>query len=101
VHPNTGRLALSSRRAEWYPKPAVTFADVIARLRQHLWFERIVTSTAGIDMAEPIRPVIQRIIEVACYAPLRPLTPKSDQQDWAMSKLFVGRIAIALQEPAK
>ncbi len=96
VHQNTGRLALSPRRAAWYSKPAVTFADVIARLRQHLWFERIVTSTAGIDMTEPIRPVIQRIIEVACHAPLRPLTPKSDQQDWAMSKLLVGRISIAL-----
>jgi len=63
--------------------------------------ERIVTSTAGIDMTEPIRPVIQHVFAAACYAPLWPLTPKSDQQDWAMSKLFVGRIAIALQEPAR
>jgi len=47
VHQNIGRLALSPRRAAWYPKPAVTFADVIARLRQHLWFERIVTSTGS------------------------------------------------------
>jgi len=69
VHQNAERLALSPRRAAWYPKPAPTFADALARLRQHLWFERIVTSAAGADVTEPISPAIQRIIEVACYAP--------------------------------
>lgn len=69
VHQHAERLALSPRRAAWYPKPAVTFADAIARLRQHLWFERIVTSAAGTDITEPISPAIQRIIEAACYAP--------------------------------
>ena len=33
VHQNAERLALSPRRAAWYPKPAPTFADAIARLR--------------------------------------------------------------------
>ncbi len=69
VHQNAERLALSPRRAAWYPKPAPTFSDTIARLRQHLWFERIVTSAADTDMTEPISPAIQRIIEAACYAP--------------------------------
>ena len=69
VHQNAERLALSPRRAAWYPKPAPTFADAIARLRQHLWFERIVTSAGSADMTEPISPAIQRIIEAACYAP--------------------------------
>jgi len=68
VHQNAERLALSPRRAAWYPKPAPTFADAIARLRQHLWFERIVTSAGSADMTEPISPAIQRIIEAACYA---------------------------------
>jgi hypothetical protein len=68
VHQNAERLALSPRRAAWYPKPAPTFADAIARLRQHLWFERIVTSAESADMTEPISPAIQRIIEAACYA---------------------------------
>ena len=68
VHQNAERLALSPRRAAWYPKPAATFADAIARLRQHLWFERIVTSAGSADMTEPISPTIQRIIEAACYA---------------------------------
>ena len=61
--------AAPPRRAAWNPKPAATFADAIARLRQHLWFERIVTSTADTDMTEPISPAVQRIIEAACYAP--------------------------------
>jgi len=69
VHQNAERMALSPRRAAWYPKPAPTFADAIARLRQHLWLERIVTSAGSADMTEPISPAIQRIIEAACYAP--------------------------------
>jgi len=54
VHQNAERLALSPRRAAWYPKPAPTFADALARLRQHLWFERIVVSTEGSDMTKPL-----------------------------------------------
>ena len=69
VHQNAERLALSPRRAAWYPKPAATFTDAIARLRHHLWFERIVTSAANVDMTEPISPAIQRIIEAVFYAP--------------------------------
>jgi hypothetical protein len=69
VHHNAERLTLSPRRAAWYPKPAPTFADALARLRQHLWFERLVTSPGGTDMTEPISPAIQRILEAACYAP--------------------------------
>jgi len=41
----------------------------LARLRQHLWFEHIVTSAGRADMTEPISPAVQRIIEAACYAP--------------------------------
>lgn len=69
VHANAERLALSPRRAAWYPKPAPTFADALARLRQHLWLERIVTSVGGTDMTEPISPALQGIIEAVCYAP--------------------------------
>jgi hypothetical protein len=69
LHQNAERLALSPRRAAWYPKPAPTFADALARLRQHLWFERIVTSTRGSDMTEPLPPAVQGILETACYAP--------------------------------
>lgn len=69
VHQHAERLALSPRRAAWYPKPAPTFADALARLRQHLWLERIVTSAGSADMTEPISPAIQRILEAVCYAP--------------------------------
>ena len=63
------RLALSPRRAAWYPKPAATFAEALARLRQHLWFEHLVTSAGEADMTEPIPPEVRRPIEAACYAP--------------------------------
>ena len=69
VHQNAGRLALSPRRAVWYPKPAPTFADALARLRQHLWFERIVVSAGGIDTTNPLPPAVQGMLETACYAP--------------------------------
>jgi hypothetical protein len=69
VHENAERLALSPRRAAWYPKPAPTFSDALARLRQHLWLERIVTSAAGADITEALSPALQGILEAACYAP--------------------------------
>jgi DDE superfamily endonuclease len=69
VQQNADRLALSPRRAAWYPKPAATFADALARLRQHLWFEHVVTSAGKADMTEPVPPEVGRLIEAACYAP--------------------------------
>lgn len=69
VHHNAERLALSPRRAAWYPKPAATFADALARLRHHLWFEYLVTSTGEAEMTDRVRPEVQRLIETACYAP--------------------------------
>ncbi len=68
VHQNAERLALSPRRAAWYPKPAPTFADAIARLRQHLWFERIVTSARTADMTQSLPLALRSIIEAVCYA---------------------------------
>ena len=69
VHQNAKRFALSPRRAAWYPKPAPTFADALARLRRHLWFERIVMSAETTDMTEPIAPELQGILDAVCYAP--------------------------------
>ena len=69
VHQNAERLALSPRRAAWYPKPAATFADALARLRQHLWFELFITSANATDMMKTMSPDLQRLIQVACYAP--------------------------------
>lgn len=69
VHQNAERLALSPRRALWYPKPAPTFADALARVRQHLWFDQVVTSLENNDMARAPPPLLRRLIELACYAP--------------------------------
>ena len=69
VQQNAERLALSPRRAAWYPKPAATFADALARLRQHVWFERFVTSAGAANIKEFFPPDLQRLIQLACYAP--------------------------------
>jgi hypothetical protein len=69
VQQNAERLALSPRRAAWYPKPAATFVDALARLRQHVWFEHFVTSADAPNMKECLPPDLQRLIQLACYAP--------------------------------
>ena len=69
VQQNVERFALSPRRAAWYPKPAPTFTDALARLRRHLWFERIVMSAETTDMTEPITPELQGLLDAVCYAP--------------------------------
>jgi DDE superfamily endonuclease len=69
VQQNAERLALSPRRAAWYPKPAATFADALARLRQHVWFERFATSAGAADIKESLPPDLQQLIQLACYAP--------------------------------
>ena len=69
AHQNAECLGLSPRRAAWYPKPARTFADALARLRQHLWFERLVTLFGSTDVTKPLPPAIRGILEAVCYAP--------------------------------
>ena len=69
VQQNAERFALSPRRAAWYPKPAPTFADALARLRRHLWFEHIVMSAETTDMTEPVAPGLQGLLDTVCYAP--------------------------------
>ena len=69
VQQNAKCLALSPRRAAWYPKPAATFADALACLRQHLWFERFATSAGTPDMKEFLPPDLQKLLQLACYAP--------------------------------
>ena len=69
VHQNASRLALSPRWAAWYPKPAATFVDALARLRQHFWFEAFSTSLAPSDVEKTLPPDLHRLIQLACYAP--------------------------------
>ena len=67
VHQHADRLALSPRQAAWYPKPAPTFSDALARVRHHLWFERIVMSARETDMTEFQDPIIQCLVETVCH----------------------------------
>jgi hypothetical protein len=69
VHQNAEQLVLSPRRALWYPKPAPTVSDALARLRQHLWFEQVIMSLENTDMTKAPPPLLRRFIDLACYAP--------------------------------
>lgn len=53
----------------WYPKPAPTFADALARLRRQLWFEQLVTSLENTDITKTPPPLLRRLVDLACYAP--------------------------------
>ena len=52
----------------WYHKPWPTFADALARLRRHLWFDQVVTSLETDDMTKASPPLLRRLIDQACYA---------------------------------
>lgn len=59
--------ALTNRAAPWYLKPAPTFADALAAVRRQLWNEICATSRPDADLAEIPRPVLDRLMEIACY----------------------------------
>jgi hypothetical protein len=48
---------------------SATFADALARLRQHVWFERFATSAGAADMKESLPPDLQRLIQLAYPEP--------------------------------
>ncbi len=68
VQQNAERLALSPRCAAWYPKPAATLVEALARLRRHLWFGIFCVSADGSDVPKSLTPEVQRLIQLACYA---------------------------------
>jgi hypothetical protein len=61
------RAALTSRAAPWYLKPAPTFADALAAVRRQLWHETSAISRADPDPVKIPRPVLDRLMEIACY----------------------------------
>ncbi len=69
AHEHADRLDLRPHRPAWYPKPAPTFADVVTRVRRHLWLGSLVTSPGSIDMTRSLSPTMRRLVEAACAAP--------------------------------
>ena len=66
-----GQLFL--RQAAWYVKEQATFADALALVRQRLWpYANFSMSPQPGDIRKtspPVRELLQRLTEVACYAP--------------------------------
>jgi hypothetical protein len=50
-------------------RPATTFADALARLRQHIRFERFATSANAPDIKQFLPSGLQQLLEIARYAP--------------------------------
>ena len=52
----------------WYAKERVTFSDALASVRRALWAEAALhTSRRQRDLVEVPRPVLNRLVTLACY----------------------------------
>jgi hypothetical protein len=60
---------LPTRQAAWYPKAEPTFVDALAAVRRHLWEQRnSPTWPAVLGSLNSSQPLIDMLVEVACYA---------------------------------
>jgi hypothetical protein len=58
-----------ARSARWYVKEAVTFSDALAAVRRQLWTDQtFLISRLYRDQQEPQDGVIDRLIDLICYA---------------------------------
>jgi hypothetical protein len=61
--------ALIVRTTAWYAKVHPTFSDAMALVRQHLWAHmHFSTSPQETDMIQMPRILVERFIDVVCYA---------------------------------
>jgi hypothetical protein len=61
--------ALPQRTAAWYAKPAPTFSDTLAFVRQHLWpVTLFATSRTKVEMVEIPRALFERLTETLAFA---------------------------------
>jgi hypothetical protein len=59
---------VSPRPAAWYPKPHLTFSDVLAAVRYRLWTEAAFsTSLDHAEVAKIPRGLLERLTQVACF----------------------------------
>lgn len=67
THTLIKKTACSVRQTAWYRKTKPTFSDALAWVRKHLWhhFSR---STPHPDRQKPTAGIVQRLIDIVCYA---------------------------------
>ena len=61
------KTACSIRQTAWYSKTKPTFSDALAWVRKHIW-QHFSTSTPHPDRQKPTAGILQRLIDIVCYA---------------------------------
>ena len=61
------KTACSARQTAWYRKTNPTFSDALAWVRKHIW-HHFSTSTPHLDRQKPTAGVLERLIDIVCYA---------------------------------
>jgi hypothetical protein len=67
---HSSNCPVATRQAAWYVKSLPTFSDVLALVRQQLWFclPTFQTSRSCPDMIKVSRPLFASLVETLCYA---------------------------------
>ena len=67
AHTLNEKTACSVRQTAWYRKTKPTFSDALAWVRKHIW-QHFSTSTPHPDRQKPTAGILQRLIDIVCYA---------------------------------
>ena len=67
AHTLSKKTACSVRQTAWYRKTKPTFSDALAWVRKHIW-QHFSTSTPHPDRQKPTSGILQRLIDIVCYA---------------------------------
>ena len=67
AHTLIKKTACRVRQTAWYRKTKPTFSDALAWVRKHRW-HHFATSTPPPDRQKPIAGILQRLIDIVCYA---------------------------------
>jgi len=69
AHGQMSRASTSTRQTAWYTKTMPTFVDALALVRRQLWTQLIFqTALPDTDLVKIPRPLLERFIDLLCYA---------------------------------
>ena len=67
AHTLNEKTVCSVRQTAWYRKTKPTFSDALAWVRKHIW-QHFSTSMPHPDRQKPTARIVERLIDIVCYA---------------------------------
>ena len=67
AHTLNEKTVCSVRQTAWYRKTKPTFSDALAWVRKHIW-QHFSTSMPHPDRQKPTAGIVERLIDIVCYA---------------------------------